>query len=136
MFRLNHPLRTPHLRAEFPERIVRATRGFTVYIYNAHNALFNLFPRRRKNVDEIFCAVRLDMERGRTFPCVEQDHIVCFSVTRYRFIRFLFRVFYIIIYTYTVSSRKFMSNMQILKHVVSLKVFNFIFPAYGFFFLT
>ena len=30
VFRLKHPLRAPHLRAEFPERIVRATRCFTV----------------------------------------------------------------------------------------------------------
>ena len=28
---LKHPLRAPHLRAEFPEWIVRATRGFTVH---------------------------------------------------------------------------------------------------------
>ena len=27
---LKHPLRAPHLRVEFPERIVRTTRGFTV----------------------------------------------------------------------------------------------------------
>ena len=31
MFRLKHPLRAPHLRAEFLERIVRAIRGFTVF---------------------------------------------------------------------------------------------------------
>ena len=32
MFRLEHPLRAPHSRAEFPERIVRATWGFTVCV--------------------------------------------------------------------------------------------------------
>ena len=31
MFRLKHPLRAPHLRVEFLERIVRAIRGFTVF---------------------------------------------------------------------------------------------------------
>ena len=31
--RLKHPLRAPHLRAEFLERIVRAIRGFTVPHY-------------------------------------------------------------------------------------------------------
>ena len=32
MFRLKHPLRALHLRAEFLERNVRAIRGFTVVI--------------------------------------------------------------------------------------------------------
>ena len=31
MFRLKHPLRAPHLRVEFLERIVCAIRGFTVF---------------------------------------------------------------------------------------------------------
>ena len=30
---LKHPLRAPHLRAEFLERIVRTIRGFTVLPY-------------------------------------------------------------------------------------------------------
>ena len=31
---LKHLLCTPHLRAEFPERIVRTTRGFTVPFFS------------------------------------------------------------------------------------------------------
>ena len=35
---LKHPLRAPHLRAEFLERIVRTIRGFTVHVIkDSHN---------------------------------------------------------------------------------------------------
>ena len=37
VFRLKHPLRAPHLRAEFLERIVRAIRGFTISMIRTFN---------------------------------------------------------------------------------------------------
>ena len=42
---LKNPLRAPHLRAEFPERIVRATRGFTVKKKSSHCRIDNKVKR-------------------------------------------------------------------------------------------
>ena len=98
--------------------------------------LFRLFARRRKNVDEIFCPVRLDTERGRICLFAVQNHIACFSMTWYQLINFLLLLFYIIIYSHAVSFWELMSNIQNLMHVVSLTFFNFIFLFWWIFFLT
>ena len=45
---LKHPLRAPHLRAEFPERIVRTTRGFTVWKIFHSLQLVCLFSNLKK----------------------------------------------------------------------------------------
>ena len=67
---------------------------------------------------KIFCPVLLDMEQRRVSLCVQQGHIVCFSMARYQFIQFLFRAFNIIINAHAVSFQEFISNiiMKFKKH--------------------
>ena len=103
-------------------------RGLSIWLGKPSS----LFPGGGKIVDGIFYPVRLDMERMRISFIVEQDQIVLFSMTWYQFILF-YLAFYKIIYAHAISIQEFTSNIQILMHVVSLKVFNFIFPTYGFF---